>query len=240
MMIALNQSGERIYAEPEANGICPVCSTELVPKCGEINAWHWAHKSLKECDTWSEPEGEWHYGWKMLAGLENTEIVIEKDGQIHRVDIKTSRGLVIEVQHSPLSPKEVREREEFYGNMVWIIDGDEVCPEFRLERYVSREENLYFKRDKIKKAWVNEITKPCFLNFKERVYNTYYYYNEYILYNGILNKKLKKDIVQGGSERAGDILVQLNGKYCNVISKPDFITKFIPQSPRRQKSLFAF
>jgi competence CoiA-like predicted nuclease len=245
MMLAVNQEDARIQAEPGLKGTCPICKTEVIPKCGEIKTWHWAHKSLKDCDHWAEPESEWHYHWKIEAGIENTEIVIQKDDKIHRADIKTTRGLVIELQHSPLSPQEVREREEFYGNMIWVIDGDEVCPGFMVEQNVSREEHLYFKHSGVKKAWVNEITKPCFIHFSKQRYDTYYYYQEFRLYEGILNKSLKKSIVPGGTEQLNDVMIQLhnwvkNKRYCSVMSKRDFIAKFIPPIPRRQKSLFSF
>ena len=41
----------------------------------------------------------------------------------HRADIRQPEGNVIELQHSPISPKEIQEREEFYGEMVWLLDG---------------------------------------------------------------------------------------------------------------------
>lgn len=122
MLLAENSTGQRIAPCPGAKGRCPFCKSEVIPKCGEIKTWHWAHKSKANCDSWGEPEGEWHYGWKKLAGLDNTEITIEKNGKRHRADVVIN-GLVIELQHSPLPTYEVREREQFYGRMIWIIDG---------------------------------------------------------------------------------------------------------------------
>ena len=43
----------------------------------------------------------------------------------HIADIKTPQGLVIEIQHSPISPKDIRAREDFYGQMIWIVDATE-------------------------------------------------------------------------------------------------------------------
>ena len=45
------------------------------------------------------------------------------DGEIHRADIKTPTGIVIEVQHSAMTDAERESREAFYGNLVWVIDG---------------------------------------------------------------------------------------------------------------------
>ena len=40
----------------------------------------------------------------------------------HRADIRTPRGM-IELQHSPIAPEEIREREALYGRMIWLLDG---------------------------------------------------------------------------------------------------------------------
>ena len=45
------------------------------------------------------------------------------DGEVHRADIKTPTGIVIEVQHSTMTDKERESREAFYGNLIWIVDG---------------------------------------------------------------------------------------------------------------------
>jgi hypothetical protein len=48
---------------------------------------------------------------------------VADDSEIHRADIKTPTGIVIEVQHSAMTDAEREAREAFYGNLVWIIDG---------------------------------------------------------------------------------------------------------------------
>lgn len=37
--------------------------------------------------------------------------------------MKNPFGLVIEFQHSPIKPEEMQSREEFYDEMVWVVDG---------------------------------------------------------------------------------------------------------------------
>jgi len=80
---------------------------------------HWAHLSACDCDPWSEPESEWHRAWKEMVPPEQREVTMGP----HRADIRLASGKVIELQHSPISPSVIAEREEFYGNMAWLFDG---------------------------------------------------------------------------------------------------------------------
>ena len=114
------------------NGQCDFCNSEMVAKCGEIKIWHWAHKSKRNCDPWWESEGEWHRAWKNQFPA-NWQEVIHQDpstGEKHIADVKTPTGLVIEFQHSPISPDELNSRELFYQNMIWIVDGDRGALDF--------------------------------------------------------------------------------------------------------------
>lgn len=115
---------ERRLAEPHARGRCPACLGDVIAKCGPINAWHWAHKTL-DCDTWAEPFTQWHADWQEYFPPDSCEIVIGR----HRADVQMPNGLVIEFQHSALSADEIRERENFYaplaegyGGMLWVFD----------------------------------------------------------------------------------------------------------------------
>lgn len=98
-------------------GFCPDCNDPLIPRCGEINVHHWSHKGERDCDPWGEPETPWHFERKTWFPEEWQEVIIGK----HRADVKTPTT-VIEFQHSPISPEEIRERETFYGDMVWVVD----------------------------------------------------------------------------------------------------------------------
>ena len=97
---------ERIKASKEASAICPLCKEDLVPKCGDIKQWHWAHKA-NNCDPWSEGESDWHLGWKSHAWPECQEVIVGN----HRADIKSKAGLVVELQHSGITAQEIAERE---------------------------------------------------------------------------------------------------------------------------------
>jgi hypothetical protein len=121
-MLYANGNQGRIQATPGTQANCSCCGNELLAKCGEIKQWHWAHQA-GDCDPWYEPESEWHLGWKALrADAEQTEVTIKRDGIIHRADIVCADGTVLELQHSSISPEEIRERERFYGKIAWLFD----------------------------------------------------------------------------------------------------------------------
>lgn len=124
--------GRRSLATPGLVGACPGCGGEVVAKCGEVLQWHWAHRA-SECDPWSEPESEWHINWKNQFPAEWQERVIGD----HRADVLTPRG-VIEFQKSSISTREISEREQFYGKMLWVIDASD----FSLEKTAG----LYWKK----------------------------------------------------------------------------------------------
>jgi len=122
MMYALS-GGERIEASPGAEGICPMCEGKVVPKCGSIVSWHWAHK-VKDCDTWSEGESDWHIGWKEEFPEECREVIVHGPDHFHRADVSIC-GRVIEFQKSPIKHEDINRREHFYGGIVggifWVL-----------------------------------------------------------------------------------------------------------------------
>ena len=116
--------GSRAEAFPNANGQCATCGAQMIAKCGPRVIHHWAHAGRRDCDPWWENETEWHRNWKSLFPQEYREVShTAPDGEIHRADIKTPTGIVIEVQHSAMMDAERIARESFYGNLVWVIDG---------------------------------------------------------------------------------------------------------------------
>lgn len=127
-------NGNKIEASKGAKGFCQSCGAEVIAKCGEFKINHWAHKKIRQCDTWWETETEWHREWKGNFPIEWQEI-IQFDGltnEKHIADIRTDKGLVVEFQHSHINPVERRQREDFYKNMIWIVDGT------RLQRDIPR------------------------------------------------------------------------------------------------------
>ncbi|AZO61224.1 MAG: hypothetical protein E5Y51_05595 [Mesorhizobium sp.] len=117
-------NGVRQEAQPKLRGACLNCNRDMVAKCGQQRIWHWSHVGKLECDHWWEAETEWHRMWKDKFPREWQEVPhIASDGERHIADVKSGTGWVVELQHSPISPEERVSRENFYGQMVWVVDG---------------------------------------------------------------------------------------------------------------------
>ena len=121
MIYGVDEQGGKVRANRGGLAWCPTCGERLIPKCGRIVTHHWAHPG-EDCDPWREQETEWHRYWKGLVRAECAEITIEKNGQKHRADIVTRKGMVIELQHSTLGVEKIEQRETFYGRMIWLFD----------------------------------------------------------------------------------------------------------------------
>jgi len=119
MIFARNPLGRSIRAAPTLSATCPDCAGQLVPKCGEIVTWHWAHRAQPGANCHYRPETAWHLRWKEWALNHGCRVeVVLVPG--HRADIVTPSGLVVELQSEGLDGQEVREREEAYKRMLWI------------------------------------------------------------------------------------------------------------------------
>ncbi|MFZ4126038.1 MAG: competence protein CoiA [Rickettsiales bacterium] len=126
--------GQKTEPQPKLKGACPSCKSTVLARCGEVRVWHWAHKGILSCDPWWEKETEWHRGWKSHFPIEWQEVahLDEITKEKHIADVKTDAGLVVEFQHSSIKPEERRAREQFYKNIVWVVNGG------RLKRDFSR------------------------------------------------------------------------------------------------------
>jgi competence protein CoiA len=118
-------NGENIEATKGAKGLCRSCGADLIAKCGEDRANHWAHKGMRICDPWWENETAWHRAWKNNFP-EAWQEVIHFDGESgekHIADVKTDAGWVLEFQHSLIQSEERRSRNAFYKKIAWVVDG---------------------------------------------------------------------------------------------------------------------
>lgn len=130
-MISAMIEGEK--RPPQAKGeqtICVGCGGTLRAVIPQFKATHWRHDS-GDCDPWSEPEGEWHLGWKGFFSPRYCEVFMRdpETKEIHRADVLCPRpdgaGVVLELQHSPISEEERSAREAFYSKenrMFWLLN----------------------------------------------------------------------------------------------------------------------
>lgn len=137
----------RTEATSRAIGLCPICKSEMRGYAGPLKINHWKHISSANCDSWFEPETEWHREWKSMFPSEWQETIMEKEGIKHIADIYNPRKeLIIEFQNSPMSIDVLQKRETFYDRMIWVVN---VAP--------------YFKNITLEKSW-----HDC---FSERISN---------------------------------------------------------------------
>jgi competence CoiA-like predicted nuclease len=131
MFTALTKDNKRISIEEAISGetyYCPVCGNPVAVKAANSNnvRTHFAHKRNSLCfDDWKHDMSDWHFEWQSKFPIESREVVVEKDGVVHRADILIN-DTVIEFQHSPISGEEFESRNRFYKNcgyrVVWLFD----------------------------------------------------------------------------------------------------------------------
>ena len=79
----------------------------------------------------------------------------------HRADIVGPDNRVLELQHSAINPKQIREREQFYDRMVWLFDVRDA------ESRIIQRRNGIFSWKHARKS-VLTCKKPVFLDLGER------------------------------------------------------------------------
>lgn len=136
MMYAIDSGGTLICPAPGLSASCPLCGSPTVPKCGAIVVHHWAHRARADCDPWAERDSAWHRSWQEVVPADRREVVIGP----HRADVVAADGQIVELQHSPISPELIREREQFYGRelLTWIFDATGPAQSGRLELRARR------------------------------------------------------------------------------------------------------
>lgn len=127
MQYAKDSMHNKVYpAFSGQRAICPFCDGDVVACCGDVYDNYWRHIQIPlSCDSWQDNETAWHREWKLRFPKEWCEVIIEKDGIKHRADVKTQKGLVIEFQNSFLPVAEIKARESFYMQMIWVINASD-------------------------------------------------------------------------------------------------------------------
>ena len=139
MLIARNQEGKLVSAletslQRKESYSCPGCQGVVLLKHGQVMCPHFAHKSLQDCQFFSENESVQHLSLKaaLYKSLVNhgervwIEKVLPEMGQI--ADLFVGDSLALEVQCSRLSQQRLRERTRAYhqaGYKVrWLLGED--------------------------------------------------------------------------------------------------------------------
>ena len=175
MRIAL-VDGERSEAKPGLKGICQCCHQPVINKSrGTGRNPYWSHRPNEACNRWWEPETEWHRSWKDNFPIEWQEIIMqdEQTGEKHIADIRSSHNFVVEFQHSHIDPQERVAREQFYKNMVWVVDGTRLKMDY--SRFLKIKENsrsagihgfwhVRFPEKIFPRGWL-ESSVPVFFDF---------------------------------------------------------------------------
>ncbi|AYV84422.1 MAG: hypothetical protein Hyperionvirus25_8 [Hyperionvirus sp.] len=151
---AFNEQKEKIHIRDyvKNTAIYSPLGKQLVAKKGNIKIHHYAHKYAADRDSWLDPQmTAWHWSYQEICNRNNIEYRIEKNDVLHIADIYND-GLIIELQHSPIDDKTIKERESFYNNMIWLFD------------YTNQKGTILFDADQLLKIKTiqKHTTKPTF------------------------------------------------------------------------------
>ena len=118
---------------------CPSCEAPLLLKIGEINIPHFAHRTLSDCDHYSEPESSLHLQGKLLLHqfFQQRNFKVELENYLpeirQRADLLIDGQHAIEFQCSTISPEHLQQRSQGYQRVniqdTWIKGLKEPCNE---------------------------------------------------------------------------------------------------------------
>ncbi len=110
---------------------CPGCGSELTLKAGEVKIPHFAHRSLADCDSFSEPETLLHLHGKLQLHQffiqRNLSSELEKylPSIKQRADLLIGNHTAIEFQCSAIPSSQIRSRSKGYRSIgiepIWIL-----------------------------------------------------------------------------------------------------------------------
>lgn len=136
-MLYARVGGDVLHAihTQENTAVCPTCDWEVRAKRGTVVAHHWAHAPGASCDPWkSSAMSKWHWDWQERFPRESREFVLER----HRADVLLKSEAdpddfqVIEFQNSSISEVDRQNREDFWGDVIWVLNGPILSDGFRI------------------------------------------------------------------------------------------------------------
>ncbi|RNF38478.1 competence protein CoiA [Planococcus salinus] len=109
---------------------CPICGASVILKIGDIKIPHFSHRSLSECDAFSEPESSLHLQGKRLLHhfFHRHQLPVEIEKYLpairQRADLLVNGQTAVEFQCSPISVSHITKRTEGYKKLnigtLWI------------------------------------------------------------------------------------------------------------------------
>ncbi|MEO8315602.1 MAG: competence protein CoiA family protein [Pseudomonadota bacterium] len=126
MLIALVDGERRLagkFAHRSHRCCCPGCKRPVQARVGDERVAHWAHWKRADCLV-AAGETPWHREWKSLGRPEEIEVVRPK-WPSNRADLclmENDQQQVVELQHSGITRDAILQREQAYGDVVWIVD----------------------------------------------------------------------------------------------------------------------
>jgi hypothetical protein len=158
MIVAKNIKGEWIYAnQSKEKAFCPICKLDLVLAIYTNEKNRYRHKANTGCTYGQNQINDWHIEWQ--AKFKNTEINYPELGL--RADVVLKNGLILELQNSPISWVELRNRESNYKKMVWLFN-------LTNEKHYKNTfvKNGFFTWEYPDKHWLM-FTKPAFFQVED-------------------------------------------------------------------------
>lgn len=120
MLYAIDQNGQAIRPSAHKEQATDPYSGGIVHGVfGEgLNYWRLIED---EYDAWALPDSTWNLKWKMKFPKELVEISIQGDQEKHVGDVRTNTGTVLKFQGRNLTEDQIKQREAFFGQMVWVF-----------------------------------------------------------------------------------------------------------------------
>ena len=122
-----------VNAKSKTNLYCRCCNKRVYYVAGNPGrkygkCSHFRHYKGCQCiDDWNHDKTQWHKDWQDCFPIDNQEVIVENDGKKHIADVLISESkVIVEFQHSHISPDEFNERNEFYTalgfRVIWVFD----------------------------------------------------------------------------------------------------------------------
>lgn len=123
MLYAISTTGELIRPSLQEDHATDPYSGQIARGVYTEGQRHWR---LQEgnYDGWAFPDGVWNLEWKLKFPKTLVEISVQGNTEKHVADVRTNTGLVLNFQARSLDEKQLKQREVFFGQMLWIFKAD--------------------------------------------------------------------------------------------------------------------